>query len=126
MSAAATIADIEQQLAAAWVHRDRAFIDALLAPDWSVTDGAGQVLTKQQVLRETFESTDRQIDTMIVDEVKVRVFGDSAVATGRTRASGRYRGTPVSVVLRFTDVFIHANGRWQVVASHGSAVAALP
>lgn len=59
---------------------------------------------------------------MTVDEVEVRLFRDTAVATGRTRATGSYHGKAASVVLRFTDVFIRRNGRWQIVASHASTV----
>lgn len=120
---AETISNIEQQLAKAWVSRDRATIDAILAPEWSVTDAAGRVLTKQQVMQESFDSPDRRIETMAIDDVQVRTFGDMAVATGRTRATGSYRGTSSSMVLRFTDVFVRRGGRWQVVASHGSTVA---
>jgi ketosteroid isomerase-like protein len=116
------IARIEQQIAKAWVSHDRATIDAILAPEWSVTDASGHILTKQQVLDETFGSTDRRIDTMMIDDVRVRLYGNTAVTTGRTRATGSYRGTSSSVVLRFTDVFIRRDGRWQVVASHGSIV----
>ena len=120
---AETIAGIEQQLAKAWLSRDRAAIDAILAPEWSVTDAAGQVLTKEQVMQESFGSTERRIDAMTIDEVSVRVFGDAAVATGRTRATGSYRGTSASVVLRFTDVFVRRDNRWQAVASHASVLA---
>jgi ketosteroid isomerase-like protein len=121
--AAATIADLEQRLASAWVKGDRVFIEALLAPDWTVTDPSGQVLTRQQVLDETFMTTDRKIEQMAVDDLKVRVFNETAVATGRTRATGSYRGVAASVVLRFTDVFARRNGRWQIVASQGTLVA---
>jgi ketosteroid isomerase-like protein len=86
------IAGIEQRIAKAWVERDRSTIDAMLAPDWSVTDASGQVLTKKEVIQETFASADRRIDSMAIDDVQVRVFGDFAVATGRTRATGSYRG----------------------------------
>jgi ketosteroid isomerase-like protein len=120
---AETIAGIEQQLAKAWLSRDRAAIDAILAPEWSVTDAAGQVLTKQQVMQESFGSTERRIDAMTIDDISVRLFGDAAVATGRTRATGSFRGTSASVVLRFTDVFVRRGNRWQAVASHASAVA---
>ena len=119
----ATITDIEQQLAKAWVERDQPTVERILAPEWSVTDAAGRVLTREQVVQETFGSVDRRVDAMVIDDVKVRMFGDMAVATGRTRATGSYRGTSASVVLRFTDVFIRRGGRWQVVASHGSTVA---
>jgi len=117
------ISNIEQQIAKAWVNHDRATIEAILASEWSVIDPTGQVLTRQQVLEETFSTTDRRIQSMVIDEVRVRTFGDTAVATGRTRATGSYRGTSSSVVLRFADVFVRRDGRWQVVASRGSAIA---
>jgi ketosteroid isomerase-like protein len=60
---------------------------------------------------------------MTVDDVKVRAFGDVAVATGRTRASGSYKGERASVELRFTDVLLRRNDRWQFVVSQGTLVA---
>lgn len=117
------IEDIEQTLAKAWVDGNQAAIDGILAAEWSVTDGSGHLLTKQQVMQETFGSTDRRIERMVVDEVKVRVYGEVAVATGRTQATGSYQGTSASVLLRFTDVFVLRDGRWQAVVSHGSMVA---
>jgi dihydrofolate reductase/ketosteroid isomerase-like protein len=120
----AEINDLEQRLAQAWVSRDRLFIEQLLDVDWTVIDPSGRVLTRQQVLDETFASTDRQIESMIVDDVKVRAFGAFAVATGRTRATGSYQGQRASVALRFTDVFHFRDDRWQIVASHGTTAAA--
>jgi ketosteroid isomerase-like protein len=114
---------LEEKLARAWVEKDRPFIEGLLAADWSVTDATGQVLTKDQVLAQTFASADRTIDSMTIDDVRVRLFGSMAVVTGRTRATGSYRGQTGSAVLRFTDVFVQRDGRWQIVASHGSSVA---
>jgi ketosteroid isomerase-like protein len=118
-----TIVDLEQRLARAWVNGDRPFIDALLAPDWTVTDPSGRILTKQQVLDETFSSADRKIETMAIDEVKVRILGAVAVATGRTRATGSYQGSSASVTLRFTDVFVRQSGHWQIAVSQGTMVA---
>jgi ketosteroid isomerase-like protein len=114
---------LEQRLARAWVERDRAFIENLLAPEWTVTDPSGRVLTKQQVLDETFSSPDRQIDAMTVDDVAVKMLGTTAIATGRTSADGRYQGQPVTVALRFTDVFHLVDGEWKVVVSHGTSIA---
>jgi ketosteroid isomerase-like protein len=121
--AVAEITELEQKLAAAWVRGDRAFIVGVLAPEWSVTDPSGRVLAKQQVLDETFSSDERQIESMTVDDVKVRIFGAVAVATGRTRASGSYKGERASVELRFTDVLLRRGGRWQFVVSQGTLVA---
>lgn len=117
------ILDLEARLAEAWVARDRAFIESVLAPEWTVTDPSGRVLTRQQVIDETFGSDERRIDTMSVDEIAVRRFGDVAVATGRTRATGSYRGERATVQLRFTDVLHKRGDRWQFVVSHGTLVA---
>jgi hypothetical protein len=37
--------------------------------------------TKDQILRESFTSEDGQIEAMTIDDVDVRTFGDTAVAT---------------------------------------------
>jgi ketosteroid isomerase-like protein len=121
--ASAVVIGLEHRLAQAWVSRDRPFIDGLLASDWTVTDPSGRILTKQQVLDETFSSTERRIDAMSVDDIRVRVLDDVAVATGRTRATGTYQGQKSNVLLRFTDVFHFREGRWQIVASQGTLIA---
>lgn len=115
--------DLEQKLAQAWVTGDREFIVGLLSPDWTVTDPAGRILTREQVLTETFSTAERKIESMAVDDVRVRQLGPVAVVTGRTRATGSYQGQRATVALRFTDVFSHRNGRWQVVASQGTIIA---
>jgi ketosteroid isomerase-like protein len=114
---------LEQRLARAWVERDRLFIENLLAPEWTVTDPSGRVLTRQRVLDETFVSSDRHIDSMKVDDVQVKVLGTTAIATGRTQAVGRYQGQAANVALRFTDVFQCIDGEWKVVVSHGTLIA---
>src|SRR5215510_15667080 len=96
--------ETEQRLAAAWVNGDRTFVERLLASDWTVVDQAGRVLTRQQVLDEAFASSERRIDAMTVDDLKVRLLGTAAVVTGRTQATGSYRGQSATVILRFTDV----------------------
>lgn len=112
--------DIEERLAAAWVAGDRSFIEHVLADDWSVIDITGRILKKVQVLEEAFSSGDRQIESMLIDEISVRPFGNWAVVTGRTQATGRYRGEIAEVTLRFTDVFAYRDEDWQVVASHAT------
>ena len=119
---AAVLVDLEHRLASAWVKGDRPFIEALLAPEWTVTDPSGKVLSRQQVIDEAFVTSDRSITAMAIDDVRVRVFGDTAVVTGRTRATGIQLGDAVTVVLRFTDVFVRRAAGWQVVASQGTIV----
>lgn len=115
--------DIEQGLAVAWVNLDRAFIERILADDWTVIDPAGHVLTRSQVLEEAFVSEDRQITSVTIDDVSVRLFGDWALVTGRTHAVGQYKGEPAEISLRFTDVFVRrGDAEWKVVASQATPI----
>jgi ketosteroid isomerase-like protein len=113
---------IQQQLAAAWVARDRDTIERLVAPDWIVTHVAGQRLTRSDVLRDTLESSGTSMESMTVEEVDVRLFCDTAVVTGRTHARGVQSGAAFDVAPRFTDVFVRRSDDWQAVASHASLI----
>jgi ketosteroid isomerase-like protein len=115
------LSQIEHQLAKAWVERDRDTINNILASDWTVTDIAGRVLTKAQVLQE-FDSQDRQIESGSIDDIKVRELGDVAIVTGKTTLTGQYKGNRSTLSLRFTDVFVKRDGHWQVVASQGTQI----
>jgi hypothetical protein len=114
--------DIEQQLARAWSQHDRAFIESVLAPEWSVTQANGEVLSRALVLGTFFDAV--TFDSNVIDDVTVQLFGETAVVRGRTTASGSFNGTPMEARIRFTDVFIRRQGRWQVVASHASSLTA--
>jgi ketosteroid isomerase-like protein len=113
---------IQQRLIKAWVSHERETIDELLADDWAVTDPAGRHLTKTEVLAE-LDSGERKLESGTIDDVNVRLYGDTAVVTGRTLPTGSYQGTSVSVKLRFTDVFVKQNGNWRAVASHATLIA---
>lgn len=109
---------IEQQLATTWKHGDCAAWGAMLAEEWSVTHITGVVITKPEALR-MCEAPAVPIEEFEIDDISVRLFGDAAVVTGRTRlVTGGV--IPGRVTLRFTDVFIRQAGRWQVVASHAT------
>ena len=107
---------IEEQLASTWKNRDCAGWGALLADDWSVTHIDAQVITKAQALEMC--RTGPPV-TSSVDQLAVRTYGDTAIVTGRTRATATGE-TPQTVILRFTDVFVRWDGRWIVVASHAT------
>jgi ketosteroid isomerase-like protein len=116
------LTELQQQLARAWVAGDRAAIERIIAPEWTVTGPDGGISTRADVLRDVFETRTHRIRSLTVDDVRIRVFGDAAVVTGRTRGSGESGNTPYDVEIRFTDMFVRRDGRWQAVASHASVV----
>lgn len=120
-TAAAAIRELEKlehQLAETYKAGDCAGWGAMLAPEWSVTHITAEVITKAQAL-EMCAATKGQIAQAAIDDIRVRVFGDAAVVTGRTTASTS-GANPVTVTLRFTDFFVRRSGRWLVVASHAT------
>ena len=110
---------IEAQLALTWKNHDCAGWGALLADDWSVTHIDAQVITKEQALQMCRSGPPL---TSSVDHLAVRLYGDTAIVTGRTKATAS-GATPVTVTLRFTDVFVRRDGGWIAVASHATRVA---
>ena len=111
---------IEHQLAAAWKGGDCGAWAAMLSPDWSVIHVTGTRITKSEALQ-ICEAPPVPIELMEIEDISVRLFGDAAVVTGRTRVvTGG--DAPGQVTVRFTDVFIRQGARWRVVASHATRV----
>jgi ketosteroid isomerase-like protein len=61
------------------------------------------------------------IESFTVDELSIRLFGDTAVVTGRSVLELRAE-KPITVRLRFTDVFVRRDSVWKAVASHASSI----
>jgi hypothetical protein len=116
----AVLAKIQQELSRAWVAGDRSTIERIIAPEWRSTGPDGRASDRASVLTEAFEKRVHKIHRLEIDDVRVRVFGDAAVVTGRTHGVGEFAGAPYDVVIRFTDTFVRLKGRWQAVASHAS------
>ena len=112
--------DIEQGLARAWLNRDRAFLERVLDPGWSVTQADGTILGRNAVLGEFFDAV--KFETSVIDDVEVKLFGDTAVVRGRTSVRAIFNDMPINATIRFTDVFLKRKQHWQVVASHASSI----
>ena len=113
---------LEEQLASTWKNRDRAGWGGLLADDCTVTHIDAQVITQAQALEMC--RTGPAV-TSSVDQIAVRVYGDTAIVTGRTTATAAST-PPQTVALRFTDVVVQRNGRWVVVVSHATQLQDIP
>jgi hypothetical protein len=112
---------IERNLAAAYLRGDRAFVDDLLADDWTSTDYHGQLWTKAKVLA-LFDGPRPPMTKVEIDVDRVRLVGDVAIVTGRSVSAGRVDGRDVSVTQRYTDIYVRRDGRWRVVASQGTQI----
>jgi ketosteroid isomerase-like protein len=99
----------------ALLKKDSATLDKILADDW-VYEGSAGTPTKAQGPAE-LKSGDNKIDSMTLGDMKVRVFGDTAVVTGSDDEKSSYKGKDTSGHYICIDVFAKHQGRWQAVAS---------
>jgi ketosteroid isomerase-like protein len=92
-----------------------------LADKFVNTGNDGNVTDKAETLA-TAKAT--KYDSAEYDDVKVAVFGDTAIATGGFTAKGTDpSGKPLDTRERFTDTGVKMpSGKWQCVASHGSTI----
>ena len=106
------------------VKHDWAFFDQILADDYISTDFDGNVGTKADFL-EFLRSGESVIASSIVDDMKVRIYGDTVVVTGRTTTvNEQYQGKDLSGQYRWTDTWVkYYLGRWRCVAEHISRIA---
>ena len=105
----------------AYPRRDVSALDHIIADDWVCIDGAGLVISKRQLL-DRVESSVAFLDPHKFDETTLRLFGDTAIVTGRL--SGTKRGNDGTFYLeqRYTRVYVKRNDRWQSVATQVTVV----
>jgi len=124
---AASSAEIEREvleLDRAWGHAyvtgDIEFVDRLLSPDWhSWTDHNGSNKTTE--LAEFRAGHSKSLEN-IIDDARVRVYGDAAVVEARERVRFKDLSGEHWLTWRITDVFIRRGDSWQVVATHQSTI----
>lgn len=89
-------------------------IGGFLSRDWVlVTPEAGPV-ARQQFLQAVEEGILRH-DTMEIEVVRVKVYGDTAIVTGRGRNTGTFKGHPIQADEWTTDIYRRIEGQWRCV-----------
>lgn len=63
-----------------------------------------------------------KIDSFVLGELKVRVYGDTAVVNGTDTEKSSYKGKDTSGQYSWTDVFVKQGGAWKAVNSHVTKV----
>ncbi len=101
---------------------DASALEKLWADDLEVTVPRMPVMAKPDVLG--FARSGRmKFQRYLTSDLKVRVYGDAAVVSGRLRRTRTLNGKTVDDDWRFTKLYIRREGRWQVVAFHASEAA---
>ena len=116
------IKKIEREWLDAIVKRDTAYLQKIEAPDFAMTGPDGKVLSKEEDIKNTTGGA-TVFDEITLDDVKVRFYGDTAIANGSGMVKGREKKKDVSGKYSWTDVFVKMDGEWKAVSGHVTAVA---
>src|SRR5712692_1724286 len=118
-----TLLQLEHDWSQADLHKDAAALNRILAVDWIGIDFEGTVLTKAQALK-GIASDAASLESTTLRNMKVRIYGDTAIITGTDTEEGEYHGKDSSGSYVWTDVFVRRNGRWQAVSSQSTKLTA--
>ena len=112
---------IEEKWDAASLKGDAAALATIFADGFVTTDPEGKVRSKAETLARV-KSGEVKFQSAKVDDLKVSLYGDAAVVTGRWKGKFVENGKTVDTTERFSDFFVRQNGQWRCVSSHASTL----
>ncbi|MFC9128017.1 nuclear transport factor 2 family protein [Streptomyces sp. NPDC057099] len=115
-------AGLVKDWAAAIVANDPARIAGFMADEWVIVSESG-IDPKERFLSfvGSGELTHSAMD--LRTRPRVRVYGDTAVVTGRVTNTAHYQGERYDADEWTTDVFVKRDGRWRCVLSQITSAA---
>jgi hypothetical protein len=116
------IKQIERERNQALLKHDTATLDRMTSDDYTFINQRGELRTKSEILA-GFKSGNFNYEDREISDLKVRVYGDTAVVTGRAKQKGVENSKDYSGDNRFTRVYVKQNGCWVSVALQVTLVA---
>lgn len=105
----------EEARYAVMIAQDRGALAAILADEFIYHQPSGKVQSKAGYIDQV-TGGDVKIRKAERYDIQIHVYGDAATATGSTRVDVELKGEPKQFDLRFLDVWVKRDGRWQIVA----------
>ena len=106
---------LETDRAAAAVKGDVATLEKQTSDDYTFINLYGQMSDKSQMVS-NFKTGRTKITSNEVSDMKVRVYGNTAVITGKADVAGTMAGKDTKGQIMFTRVYVKKGGSWQSVA----------
>jgi ketosteroid isomerase-like protein len=107
----------------AFYRKDIPFIENLLADEFVATydDGTRGDKKKELALATEFN---QMVESAVQDDFIVKVYRDTAVVWFTLKIVGIRQGKRAELNLRYTDVWVIRDGRWQCVSTQSTRVSA--
>jgi ketosteroid isomerase-like protein len=97
------------------IRKDEAAIAGNMAEDFRQIDGYGNLETKKSFVAGIVDPK-LTIDPYTVEDFEVRLFGDTALLSGRTDMTGKYDGKVFASSYRYIDIYVRRGGVWKIVS----------
>lgn len=115
-----TISNLENDAVKADLAGDPSYYQKVLAEDWTRGDSDGTFYTKAQILKLIGDKKNFKTNSEEISELKVRVYGNTAVATYKDTYDILIMGERRAHTIIATDTFAKIGDDWKQVASHGA------
>jgi ketosteroid isomerase-like protein len=110
---------LEMQWRQAQLNNDVSVMDRLLAEDYIGISANGTIETKAEALALRRAGT-LHITSLDLNDMKVRIYGDTAVVTSRADLTGTNGSRDISGKYRYTRVYNRRLGQWKIVSFEAS------
>ena len=106
---------VERELVAAIAKTDLDTYNRIVADDYVAYTVTGQESSKPEIMA-SYRAGTRRYLSLSISDVKVRVFGETAILSARTSGTRVEEGSgPVPNIVRYFRVFTRRNGVWRAV-----------
>jgi ketosteroid isomerase-like protein len=112
---------LEMQWRQAQLSNDVSAMDRLLADDYIGISSSGTIETKTEALALRRAGT-LHITSLDLNDVKVRIYGDTAVVTSSADLKGTNGARDISGEYRYTRVYNRRYGQWKIVSFEASRI----
>lgn len=113
------LGDLEQGCATALIKADLRWLDSFYDQDWVLICSDGQRVSRRKSLAQ-LASGEVKWKSIVLSEVDIRVFGDTAIVIYKAVSVGEIHGATLRETELCTDSFIRVDGGWRCVHSHNS------
>ena len=121
INAEAQTLQAERDFLLAHLNCDVAALDRLMADDYAQSNSVGRVVSKAEAIA-SFDSGERHWDEAHSNELRVRVYGETAVVIGRWQARGVNTGQAFEYSARYLSVWIWRDGRWLMTVDQSTDI----
>lgn len=115
------ILQLEQTILDSILQSKFAEIEQYYADDYILTSPDARLLTKIDLIT-SFKSGVLKIESSKTNDMKVAVYGDTAIVRYKSADKGMFKNQNISGTYQWTDVFIKLKGNWVLVSTQGTPI----